>query len=619
MAKNKLTTPIPQDKIGESFVWRDWFQRLSDKVFGSMASQDANSVAITGGSISGGNINNVAITNSTVSNSIIEGTPIGLNNPAAGAFTSLYAATLAVDTGTDGQVLIGRTSDHHFVPALLTAGSNVTITTGPSSVTISSSPIPGVAGPAIYLEAPEAEEVLVFPGPTGPKGDVGATGTGGALGYYGAYHDTSTVTATSAAVAYVMNIGSTDLQNGINIVGGTKITATNAGIYNLQFSAQFTNPNAAIADISIWIRINGVNVADGAGTNGIPAKHGANNGLQIVSWNYVISLNAGDYVELVWHSDITGVQLITIPATIGPAVPESPSVIVTIAQIMYTQIGPIGPQGFDGEQGEEGPLGPPGLRGLTGTQGPTGPAVYLEADSGDQGDMGPQGVIGLTGQTGLTGPQGPLGAAIFLDADAGEQGDIGPVGQTGLQGSTGIQGVSGAVGPAVYLDADTGEQGDMGPQGPQGLVGATGSTGSQGVQGVTGPAVYLEAQEADEPIFIGGPTVPINISLAWSAPVTKTADFTLLASDVFVINNKAAATCTVTLPLASTFPGRPITFQNYQAFTLVSATSNVVPPGGGAAGTAILAASIGDWAKLISDGTNWINIESAPNNSLLLE
>lgn len=538
MAKNKLTTPIPQDKIGESFVWRDWFQRLSDKVFGSMASQDANSVAITGGSISGGNINNVAITNSTVSNSIIEGTPIGLNNPAAGAFTSLYAATLAVDTGTDGQVLIGRTSDHHFVPALLTAGSNVTITTGPSSVTISSSPIPGVAGPAIYLEAPEAEEVLVFPGPTGPRGAVGATGTGGALGYYGAYHDTSTVTATSAAVAYVMNIGSTDLQNGINIVGGTKITATNAGIYNLQFSAQFTNPNSAIADISIWIRINGVNVADGAGTNGIPAKHGANNGLQIVSWNYVLSLNAGDYVELVWHSDATGVQLITIPATIGPAVPESPSVIVTIAQIMYTQIGPIGPQGFDGEQGEEGPLGPPGLRGLTGTQGPTGPVVYFLASDGDDGQDGRPGLIGLTGS------QGPIG-----------------------------------------------------------------------------PAVYLETPEstADEPMFIGGPPVPISPALAWSAPVTKTADFTLLASDVFVINNKAAATCTVTLPLASTFPGRPITFQNYQAFTLVSATSNVVPPGGGAAGTAILAASIGDWAKLISDGTNWINIESAPNNSLLLE
>lgn len=32
--------PIPQDKIGESFVWRDWFQKLSNKVFGSASTLD---------------------------------------------------------------------------------------------------------------------------------------------------------------------------------------------------------------------------------------------------------------------------------------------------------------------------------------------------------------------------------------------------------------------------------------------------------------------------------------------------------------------------------------------------------------------------------------------------
>ncbi len=30
-------TPIPQNPIGESFVWREWFQRLSDRVFGTAA------------------------------------------------------------------------------------------------------------------------------------------------------------------------------------------------------------------------------------------------------------------------------------------------------------------------------------------------------------------------------------------------------------------------------------------------------------------------------------------------------------------------------------------------------------------------------------------------------
>lgn len=33
-------TPIPQNPIGESFVWRDWFQKLSDRVFGSASTID---------------------------------------------------------------------------------------------------------------------------------------------------------------------------------------------------------------------------------------------------------------------------------------------------------------------------------------------------------------------------------------------------------------------------------------------------------------------------------------------------------------------------------------------------------------------------------------------------
>ena len=34
------TTPIPQDKIGESFVWREWFQKLSDRAFGTASTLD---------------------------------------------------------------------------------------------------------------------------------------------------------------------------------------------------------------------------------------------------------------------------------------------------------------------------------------------------------------------------------------------------------------------------------------------------------------------------------------------------------------------------------------------------------------------------------------------------
>ena len=107
--------------------------------------------------------------------------------------------------------------------------------------------------------------------------------------------------------------------------------------------------------------------------------------------------------------------------------------------------------------------------------------------------------------------------------------------------------------------------------------------------------------------------------IAPSAVVTKTADFTLAATENWVINNKPTTACTVTLPAASSWSGRSVMFTNYQTQTLISASSNVVPLGGGAAGTAILLGVVGNWATLVSDGTNWIIMQAAPNNILLLE
>jgi len=109
------------------------------------------------------------------------------------------------------------------------------------------------------------------------------------------------------------------------------------------------------------------------------------------------------------------------------------------------------------------------------------------------------------------------------------------------------------------------------------------------------------------------------ISAASSAPVTKTADFTVADNETWIINNKSGSTCTVTLPTASAWTGRELTFKNLQAQTLVSASSNVVLIDGTVAGTAILLAVVGNWATMVSDGTNWVIMQQAANNCLLLE
>lgn len=104
-----------------------------------------------------------------------------------------------------------------------------------------------------------------------------------------------------------------------------------------------------------------------------------------------------------------------------------------------------------------------------------------------------------------------------------------------------------------------------------------------------------------------------------SAPVTKTANFSVVDGETWLINNKSGSSCTVTLPTPSASTGRVLHFQNYQAQTLVSASSNVVPLAGGSAGTAILQAVAGANATLVSDGTSWIMTQYDSNNSLELE
>jgi len=117
----------------------------------------------------------------------------------------------------------------------------------------------------------------------------------------------------------------------------------------------------------------------------------------------------------------------------------------------------------------------------------------------------------------------------------------------------------------------------------------------------------------------GSPTWATPVVNTVSAPVTKTADFTVAVGEAWLINNKSGSTCTVTLPTASAWVGRQLIFKNMQAQTLVSASSNVVPLDSTSAGTAILLDVVGNWATMVSDGTNWVIMQAAANNNLLLE
>jgi hypothetical protein len=162
---------------------------------------------------------------------------------------------------------------------------------------------------------------------------------------------------------------------------------------------------------------------------------------------------------------------------------------------------------------------------------------------------------------------------------------------------------SGGTTPAISLAAGYGDT-----QNP--YASKTANTFLAAPNGAAGVPTFRAIVAADVPALPYNPT---------AAPATYTADFSVAATDVWIINNKSGSSCVVTLPTASANTGRVLYFQNYQNQTLVSASSNVVPLAGGSAGTAILQAMAGATTTLVSNGTNWIIMQYSSNNSLQLE
>jgi hypothetical protein len=159
---------------------------------------------------------------------------------------------------------------------------------------------------------------------------------------YGAFSDYTDQT-TTANTATLMALSTTDFSNEVTI-SSSKITAASAGIYNLQFSAQFQNTDNAIQDISIWLRQNGVDIAGSTGLVSIPARKSASAGEeahQITGWNYYVSMAANDYIEIYWSTTNAAVTIQTYAASTGPVRPSTASVVATMSFVSALPIAAV--------------------------------------------------------------------------------------------------------------------------------------------------------------------------------------------------------------------------------------------------------------------------------------
>jgi len=233
-------------------------------------------------------------------------------------------------------------------------------------------------------------------------------------GYWGAFWSDVDQTNAGATSVNFMTVNNSDPNNNDVVIGATssQIKVLNAGVYNIQFSAQVDKTDGGKDTIDIWFLKNGANIPD---SNSIYTMEGNPDKL-IAVLNFMLELNANDYIQIAWHSSDLNMFLHHDVAGVSPTRPATPSVIITVQQVMNTMEGPQGPTGQTGPTGASGTNGTNGTNGATGPQGPTGPSG---------GPTGPQGPTGPSG--GPTGPQGPAGS----NGSNGSQGPQGPAGPAG--------------------------------------------------------------------------------------------------------------------------------------------------------------------------------------------
>lgn len=146
---------------------------------------------------------------------------------------------------------------------------------------------------------------------------------------YGSFSSLANQTITGANTTTAITYNTTDIASQI-YYSGSKLYVQATGIYRLLYTVQFDTTSGGQQSVKVWIRKNGVNVANSASVFTIQ-----NNGENIAACEVVLSLLAGDYVEVVFQSSDAGMTAsYTAAGGVAPNdYPAVPSIITVLQKI----------------------------------------------------------------------------------------------------------------------------------------------------------------------------------------------------------------------------------------------------------------------------------------------
>lgn len=145
--------------------------------------------------------------------------------------------------------------------------------------------------------------------------------------FYGVFSSLTTQVPDAANTAYAVNFQSTEIASAVSVTNSNRVTTEYAGLYSFDFRLQLTSSNSSQKSVYIWARKNGVDIPNSTSKVTITG-----NGVQVVpSWSFSVSMQAGDYFQLMYAVTDTSVSIDSpISTSFAPA---TPSATLRVSQI----------------------------------------------------------------------------------------------------------------------------------------------------------------------------------------------------------------------------------------------------------------------------------------------
>ena len=138
-------------------------------------------------------------------------------------------------------------------------------------------------------------------------------------------------TAASTTTAYAVSLTDTLYADRVSLVSGSRITFATAGVYNIEYNIQLKNTRTHTEYANIWLRKGVTNLPLTNKRYSVPREgQSSEPGHTVAAAKVMVTVAAGDYIEVMWAASNTLVSLEAIPVGVSPDVPTTPSAVVSV-------------------------------------------------------------------------------------------------------------------------------------------------------------------------------------------------------------------------------------------------------------------------------------------------